>query len=593
MREQCKVVFAYKPTNEDELDLKEGDIITILSKDLPDKGWWKGELKGKVGVFPDNFVQLISPDCKHIATPFNMFENTNCSLWFFFVASPVKDSTSTSERALSTSKLQFNNNNNTSSNSNGKRIDSFGSKDSLNDSGIITGNVAAYRKSLESKLETTIPSSRKSIETKTTAEIRKSLENLDERKSTPPPVLTKKPIVPMKKSPTVGSVAGNIFSGLKPKAKNEKITHHDSLDGIGASKMHASQVADNNEKGISGERLRKDDLEFDQVERVGMLQDMRAGRAKAPKRRLPTSNSVSLSDTPGVSFENGDAPASPGPLSGDDNKSDEDVTKPKPREWEKNRAPWMDELKASQAKKTSPGIEASRSPDTHNKSQDEINEKIDISKTFNNSSFNPSSNSTAVSNSSHRNTNDTNNFELRSNSVDVVKKENDNVMAKSMSSMATKISISDTATTVNVDDTNTAIGVKGRPTSVTLRNVNMPPIPRLSKQISESGAHVGSTITTSTATILSKNATTHHDDAVNVMPMTAGTTTTVLSASVTSDNVCSRVVELELRVQKLEKLVQKQNVTIEELLRTLKDESDKVKTLKHELDKYAQCVTQV
>lgn len=64
VREQCKVIFAYKPLNEDELDLKEGEIITILSKDLPDKGWWKGELKGKVGVFPDNFVQVISPDGK-------------------------------------------------------------------------------------------------------------------------------------------------------------------------------------------------------------------------------------------------------------------------------------------------------------------------------------------------------------------------------------------------------------------------------------------------------------------------------------------------------------------------------------------------
>lgn len=510
----------------------------------------------------------------------------------------MKDSTSTPDRPSSTTKLQINN---TSSTSNGKRIDSFGSKDSLNDSGIITGNVAAYRKSLESKLETTIPSSRRSIETKTTAEIRKSLENLDERKSTPPPVLTKKPVVPMKKSPTVGSVAGNIFSGLKQKVnKNEKITHHDSLDGIGASKMNTSHVADNNEKGISGERLRKDDTEFDQVERVGMLQDMRAGRAKAPKRRLPTSNSVSLSDAAVSSYENGDAPSSPGPLSADDNKSDEDVTKPRPREWEKNRAPWMDELKASQAKKTSPGIEATRSPDAQSKGQDDNIEKVDISKSFNNSSFNSSSNSTTISSSSsHRKSNDTNNFEMRSSSVDVVKKDSENVMAKSMSSMATKISISDTSTMVNVDDANT-IGVKGRPTSVTLRNVNMPPISRLSKQMSESGAHIGSTITTSTATILSKNATTHHDELVNAMPIgvssgssSGPTTTTVLSASVTSDNVCSRVVELELRVQKLEKLVQRQNVTIEELLKTLKDESDKVKTLKHELDKYAQCVTQV
>lgn len=69
MREQCKVIFSYKPANEDELELKEGDIISILSKELPDKGWWKGELKGKIGVFPDNFVQLLSADGKR----FSMF----------------------------------------------------------------------------------------------------------------------------------------------------------------------------------------------------------------------------------------------------------------------------------------------------------------------------------------------------------------------------------------------------------------------------------------------------------------------------------------------------------------------------------------
>lgn len=66
VRELCKVIYSYKPANEDELELKEGEIITILSKDLPDKGWWKGELKGKVGVFPDNFVQVVAGEGKKI-----------------------------------------------------------------------------------------------------------------------------------------------------------------------------------------------------------------------------------------------------------------------------------------------------------------------------------------------------------------------------------------------------------------------------------------------------------------------------------------------------------------------------------------------
>lgn len=69
VRELCKVIYSYKPANEDELELKEGDIITILNKDLPDKGWWKGELKGKVGVFPDNFVHLVAGEGKSNVFP--------------------------------------------------------------------------------------------------------------------------------------------------------------------------------------------------------------------------------------------------------------------------------------------------------------------------------------------------------------------------------------------------------------------------------------------------------------------------------------------------------------------------------------------
>lgn len=61
LRDYCRVEFPYAPQNDDELELKVGDIITIHSMDLPDKGWWKGELRGKIGVFPDNFVKLMAP----------------------------------------------------------------------------------------------------------------------------------------------------------------------------------------------------------------------------------------------------------------------------------------------------------------------------------------------------------------------------------------------------------------------------------------------------------------------------------------------------------------------------------------------------
>uniref|UniRef100_A0A4W5MNZ6 Osteoclast-stimulating factor 1 n=1 Tax=Hucho hucho TaxID=62062 RepID=A0A4W5MNZ6_9TELE len=61
-RELCKVIFPYNAHNEDELSIKEGEIVTIINRDCADTGWWMGEIGGKRGVFPDNFVKLLIPD---------------------------------------------------------------------------------------------------------------------------------------------------------------------------------------------------------------------------------------------------------------------------------------------------------------------------------------------------------------------------------------------------------------------------------------------------------------------------------------------------------------------------------------------------
>ncbi|CAG13005.1 unnamed protein product [Tetraodon nigroviridis] len=59
-KEYCKATFAFEATNEDELTLKEGDIVCVLSKDTGEPGWWRGEIGGRQGVFPDNFVAKLS-----------------------------------------------------------------------------------------------------------------------------------------------------------------------------------------------------------------------------------------------------------------------------------------------------------------------------------------------------------------------------------------------------------------------------------------------------------------------------------------------------------------------------------------------------
>jgi len=52
--ETYKVIYPYKPSNEEELELLEGNLIEVTSKD--ESGWWYGSCMGKQGIFPSNFV---------------------------------------------------------------------------------------------------------------------------------------------------------------------------------------------------------------------------------------------------------------------------------------------------------------------------------------------------------------------------------------------------------------------------------------------------------------------------------------------------------------------------------------------------------
>lgn len=64
-----KVAYRYNPEQSDELQLEVKDFIRVLSRDLPEDGWWRGvNLRtNKTGVFPDNFVRTADandPDFK-------------------------------------------------------------------------------------------------------------------------------------------------------------------------------------------------------------------------------------------------------------------------------------------------------------------------------------------------------------------------------------------------------------------------------------------------------------------------------------------------------------------------------------------------
>ncbi|KAJ8372544.1 hypothetical protein AAFF_G00281490 [Aldrovandia affinis] len=52
-------VFAYEASGEDELSLRRGDVVEVLSKDAAisgDEGWWTGKINHRVGIFPSNYV---------------------------------------------------------------------------------------------------------------------------------------------------------------------------------------------------------------------------------------------------------------------------------------------------------------------------------------------------------------------------------------------------------------------------------------------------------------------------------------------------------------------------------------------------------
>lgn len=54
----CQVIgmYDYVAQNDDELAFLKGQVITVVNKD--DCDWWKGELGGREGLFPSNYVKL-------------------------------------------------------------------------------------------------------------------------------------------------------------------------------------------------------------------------------------------------------------------------------------------------------------------------------------------------------------------------------------------------------------------------------------------------------------------------------------------------------------------------------------------------------
>jgi len=63
----CEVVFDYDASGDDELSLRRGEKLELLSTDAKisgDEGWWTGKSGDKVGIFPANFVEILENRCR-------------------------------------------------------------------------------------------------------------------------------------------------------------------------------------------------------------------------------------------------------------------------------------------------------------------------------------------------------------------------------------------------------------------------------------------------------------------------------------------------------------------------------------------------
>ncbi|XP_074706726.1 SH3 domain-containing protein 21 [Strix aluco] len=55
----CRALFDYTPELADELPLRRGDVVRVLSKRTEVEGWWDGQCRHRRGLFPSNFVELL------------------------------------------------------------------------------------------------------------------------------------------------------------------------------------------------------------------------------------------------------------------------------------------------------------------------------------------------------------------------------------------------------------------------------------------------------------------------------------------------------------------------------------------------------
>ncbi|KAF7721313.1 ESCRT-0 subunit protein hse1 [Apophysomyces ossiformis] len=100
---RVRALYDFQPTEQGELGFHKGDIIRVIESVYRD--WWKGELQGKLGIFPVNYVEKIVDPCpadlmkeaEMEAEVMNEIHNVERLLDMLAKIDPLKDSFSENE----------------------------------------------------------------------------------------------------------------------------------------------------------------------------------------------------------------------------------------------------------------------------------------------------------------------------------------------------------------------------------------------------------------------------------------------------------------------------------------------------------------
>ncbi|EEB19950.1 dab2-interacting protein, putative [Pediculus humanus corporis] len=358
IKETCKALYTYDAMNKDELTLRKDDVITIITKEVGDKGWWKGELRGKIGLFPDNFVELITPLPEEsftgaqqkkpdrptkatfdkpeskipliMAPGFQKIHHQEGGLHSVRDQDEKKGGFKQSDGLLLNKKnVQNSEKSKSDSPPTGKKYSSdknlFHHKGSTDLSSTSSSSSSSSHKGKSCELAAAgvskkpvlppppitnkpKPNSGKSSHVKRLSEeINDLIENNNANKQQPPPSSL--------------SLSSTSNSGLMKRLSGEI---HDLIDGGIGSKMGCL----GHSPGIGGV---KDEFDLDIVERSDMLTHITSSRPRPPGRRLPTKETKETDVH--SSLTNGNA---------DTSEKEKSI---KEREWEKNKPPWVNELK--------------------------------------------------------------------------------------------------------------------------------------------------------------------------------------------------------------------------------------------------------